>query len=103
MRILPLVVLLLGLLGCARTPPAAPAKVYPMRGVVVRLDATAQVATIRHEKIDGWMEPMTMDFPVPSKEEFAKLKEGQSVRGEVRVQGLDFQLTSVAEDRGDSR
>jgi Cu/Ag efflux protein CusF len=42
----------------------APVRKYPLRGHVIRLDIHRQIATVKHEKIEGWMEAMTMDFPV---------------------------------------
>jgi len=50
--------------GCDRTshPSAAMAKRYQLYGQVVRLDPEAQTAVIKHHKIEGWMEAMTMEF-----------------------------------------
>lgn len=86
--------------GCTQTPRQEakndkPVKQYVLHGEVVSLDGATQVATIKHEKIGDWMEGMTMGFPVKSKEEFEKLKPGQTVEAEVNVQGDDFWLGRV--------
>lgn len=53
------------------------------------------VAVIQHEAIEGWMEAMTMEFPVRDKSEFAKLAEGRRIKAIVEVQDLDYWLTSI--------
>ena len=70
-------------------------KTYQLRGVVQRLKPDNRVAVIKHEKIGDWMEAMTMEFPVPSPEEFAKLKEGSSIRATVNVNDLYYWLTAI--------
>ena len=50
-----------------------PKQRYALRGKVLRLRPEARVASIDHEKIEGWMEAMTMEFPVPKEEDFTKL------------------------------
>ena len=75
--------------------PEAPIKRYPLRGEVKRLEPERMVAVIRHEAIEGWMEAMTMEFPVRDKAEFAKLREGEHIRATVEVQELDYWLTAI--------
>ncbi len=72
-------------------------KKYDLEGVVVRVDAKAQTATIRHHAIEGWMEAMTMEFPVPNKEEFQHLSRsrGQNIRAKVYVRDLDYHIGDV--------
>ena len=88
------------LAGCtAKKEPAfdygKPEKRYPMRGEVLRLKPAMRVAVVKHEKIEGWMEAMTMDFPVPSAEEFAKLKEGMTITATVETNDLHYWLTGI--------
>ncbi len=40
------------------------AKRYPFRGEILTVDKAAKKASIKHDKIDGYMEPMTMDFEI---------------------------------------
>ncbi|MBS1833607.1 MAG: copper-binding protein [Acidobacteria bacterium] len=94
-----LIVTLAALLAgaCVKSPPAAAThknvQRYDLKGVVVRLRAEDKVAVIKHERIQDaagkvWMEPMTMDFPVPNAAEFQRLKPGQTVEGRLN-QDLD--------------
>ena len=70
-------------------------KKYQLHGVVVRLDQQEHTATIKHEEIKGWMEAMTMEFPVPSKEEFGRLSRGQTIRATVFVRDLDYHIGDI--------
>lgn len=72
-----------------------PKQRYQLRGKVLRLRPEARIASIDHEKIDGWMEAMTMEFPVPREEDFAKLKEGAVIRATVNVNDLNYWLTDI--------
>jgi Cu/Ag efflux protein CusF len=85
----------LGLAACSKQKPAAPVKRYKMTGEVKRLEPERQIAVVQHDEIEGWMEPMTMEFPVKSKTEFAKLAEGKRIRAVVEVQDLDYWLTEI--------
>lgn len=69
-----------------------------MQGEVVGMDAKSQTATVKHGKIDGWMEAMTMEYPVKNKQEFAKLKVGEKIQAKVLVQGMDYWIDSASED-----
>ena len=66
-----------------------------MRGQVRRLDPNGMIAVIKHEQIEGWMEPMTMEFPIRDKAEFAKLAVGQTITATVLVQDLDYWLVDI--------
>jgi Cu/Ag efflux protein CusF len=68
---------------------------YPMRGKVVLLNPAERTAKVAHERIEGWMEAMTMDFPVPDEREFAKLKPGATFRATVLTNDLFFWLTEI--------
>ncbi len=72
-----------------------PKKQYAMRGEVLRLRAGNRIAVVKHEKIEGWMEAMTMDFPVPDAAEYDKLREGQRIRATVQVNDLHYWMTNI--------
>lgn len=68
---------------------------YSMRGEVLRLRPANRIAVIKHEKIDGWMDAMTMDFPVPDAQQFALLKDRMKIRATVLVNDSYFWLTDI--------
>ena len=84
------------LTGCSRNAaPKEPAKEYIMRGEVKALDPTALLATVAHEKIDGWMEAMTMQYPIKDQNEFAKLKVGERIEAKIMVSDLEYWIAEV--------
>jgi Cu/Ag efflux protein CusF len=90
--------------GCNRAPSALkesnePVKQYALRGSVLRLDADGHIATIKNEKIEGWMEPMAMDFPVKDQADFDKLHAGDTIRATVFVQGLQYWVGNVQPEK----
>jgi Cu/Ag efflux protein CusF len=100
-------ILLLAILpfsACTRTPDSRetsqresqePLKQYHMRGVVLLLEPEGHIAKIKNEKIEGWMESMTMDFPVKDPAEFSKLHAGDTIQATVFVQGLEYWVGDV--------
>jgi Cu/Ag efflux protein CusF len=85
------------LLGCSQKPAPQPPVEYQMRGEVVKVDPSAQLATIKGEEIQGWMPAMTMEYPIKDKQEFQKLRAGEQIQAKVLVQGADYWLASVSE------
>jgi Cu/Ag efflux protein CusF len=74
---------------------------YKFRGEVVRLDPAAKVAAIRNEKIEGWMEPMTMDYPMENPDEYKSLQPGDRIEAVVNVTSDRYWLTGVHKRQGD--
>ena len=93
--------LLLLLAGCPNPAPqtngpkAAATKTYSVRGYVVRLDPTNHTAVLKHEKIEGWMEAMTMEFPVKDPAEFAKLAIGDHIECSLSVSDAEYFLIGI--------
>jgi protein SCO1/2 len=85
------------LIGCSQKPAPKPPVEYQMRGEVIRVDTSAQLATIKGEEIQGWMPAMTMEYPIKDKQEFQKLRAGEQIQAKVLVQGTDYWLTNVSE------
>jgi Cu/Ag efflux protein CusF len=88
------------LAACTQTPreqanSTQPIKTYQVTGEILAMDAPTQVVTIKHEEIKGWMDAMTMGFPIKEKAEFEKLKPGLKITADVNVQGDDFWLTKI--------
>jgi len=97
-----LLALALLLTACTQTPrqeaqSKEPLQTYQLTGEIVSMDAETQVITIKHEEIKGWMDAMTMPFPIKEKAEFEKLKPGAKITADVNVQGNDFWLTNVVQ------
>lgn len=95
-----LLALVLLLSACSQTPrqeaqSRLPLKTYQLTGDILSMDVATQVITIKHQQITGWMEAMTMGFPIKEKAEFEKLKPGQKISADVNVQGDDFWLTKI--------
>src|SRR4051812_19423193 len=89
-----LLVLSLLTLSCSKkTETGEPEKHYKMTGVVLGLDPKLQTANIKHGPISGWMEEMTMDYPIRSKTEFSKMQVGDHITATVNVRGTDYDLT----------
>src|SRR5260370_18069175 len=62
---LPAVLLICASCGRQEKPsPAAPARRYALKGVIEAVDATRPSVTVVHERVPGFMDAMTMAFPV---------------------------------------
>lgn len=64
---------------------AAEAKRYPLKGKVVSVDKAKKKAKIEHEEIPGFMEAMTMDFPIHEDWVWENLAPGAQVYAELVV------------------
>ena len=77
---------LLGLTACSRKPEASgPERHYQLSGRIVALDAGHQTATIDAAAVPNFMEAMTMEYPIQSKTDFAKLHVGDKIRATLHV------------------
>ena len=92
------IVVLFLLASCQRNPPPQPIKEYQMNGEVVSLDSAGSTVTVKHGKIDGWMEAMTMEYPVKDQRAFAGLRVGEKIQAKIAVQGMNYWIESVSED-----
>ena len=71
--------------GVATDQPTATAKRYQLRGKVIAVDKTAKKATIDHEAVEGYMNAMTMDFPIHADWVWNDLLPGSEIRAELVV------------------
>jgi Cu/Ag efflux protein CusF len=85
--------LLLALVACGSD--TKPARRLPMQGTVKALDATSKTATIDAGKIEGWMEAMTMEYPVKPDAEFQKLHVGDKIEATVVVEDVKYYVTDI--------
>jgi Cu/Ag efflux protein CusF len=91
----PVIVALLAL-GCSK---AEKPRQYTLRGYVVRLDQDTNLASIHNEKIEGWMDAMTMQYPVEDRKEYLALRKGEMITATVNVSSEGFWLTNVKEQK----
>jgi protein SCO1/2 len=70
-------------------------KTYQLTGTVVSTAGKDRLVKVQHETIEGWMEAMTMEFPVRDDSEFARLAPGQRIRATVNVQDIDYWLSAI--------
>jgi protein SCO1/2 len=60
-------------------------KRYPLKGKVVSVDRASKKAKIEHEKIPGFMDAMTMDFPIHEDWVWRELAPGAEVHADLVV------------------
>jgi Cu/Ag efflux protein CusF len=93
-RIFYLSIVLLGLTGCHAGESKV--KLYSIRGVIVKVDPAGKSAGIDAEKIDGWMEAMTMDYPVHDAKLLDGLKAGDHITATAHVpEDLNYWIDNI--------
>ena len=75
---------------------SAETKRYPLKGKVVAVDKSKKKATIRHEEIPGYMDAMTMDFPIREDWVWEDLNAGADVFAELVVDADGYWLEKIA-------
>ena len=80
------------LAGCAKQ---APEKRYTLTGDVLGVDPKTGMATIKGDKIEGWMEAMTMEYPVKETAELAKLSAGDRITATVFVGEASYHIGEI--------
>ena len=68
-------------------------KSFVFHGVVESVDAKAGRVTVANEKIEGWMEAMTMAYSVDKPEDLQKVKAGDKI--EATVYEDDYKLYQI--------
>ena len=71
----------------------AKAKSYTFHGKVTGV--TEKGLTVNGEKVEGWMDAMTMEYPVRPDSELAKLHTGDHIEATVVVSGGLYYVTDV--------
>ena len=95
----------LALSGCGRPPAAvdsatpsaavANARFFEVKGVVVDLETDGRTVKIKHERIPGYMDAMTMPFEVRDTNELAGLAAGDSVSFRLTVTDTDGWIDQI--------
>ena len=88
--------------GCkpkpVETPPGTPvtaAKIYDARGIVQQITADGRKATIKHEKIPGYMAAMTMDFSIRNTNELVGIAPNDEITFKLAVTETDDWIEGV--------
>ena len=74
---------------------SADAKRYPLKGTVVSVDKANKKAEIKHEEIPGYMEAMTMNFPIRADWVWEDLTPGAEIRAELVVDNNGYWLENI--------
>lgn len=97
-----LLLLAIFVLACSEEPSwkAKPAsepgeRVYPITGVINNRDAVDNIVNVKHEKIEGFMEAMTMDYSVRGADVKSLPPDGARFVAKVHVTGTGYWLTDV--------
>lgn len=85
--------------ACHRTKaPAANAKRYPFTGRIVSVDAKSESATVDGDLIQGFMEPMVMNYKFKPASMLKQVTPGDSISAEVVVVEPDSNSRAVEPD-----
>ena len=77
------------------TNAPASTKRYALKGQVVSVDKQAGAANIDNEPIAGFMDAMTMSYPIKPVTAIEQLQPGDSITADVVVQGEKYWLENV--------
>ena len=69
--------------GCSHEPPA---KTYKIHGKVISIDKLGHQLIIDHDAIPGFMDAMTMPYPVKDNSMLDQVSTGDEIEADLRVQ-----------------
>ena len=98
-RFLSILLLAFALCACKKPVSKAPIERFQLDGEIVALDPQGHTAKIKHQDIKGWMEAMTMDYPVKDANEFATLHVGDHITATVFAQDLNYWVGEIHQVR----
>ncbi len=78
----------------AQTPPKKKAHLF--RGKVEQVNLSTKSVTVNHEKVEGWMDAMTMAYAVDKESILKELKPGDQIKATVYED--DFTLYEIQKD-----
>lgn len=85
--------------ACQTVEPAkiasADAKRFPLKGKIVSVDRAKKQATIDHEEIPGYMEAMTMRFPIREDYILETMSKDAEIRAELVVDKGEYWLENI--------
>jgi protein SCO1/2 len=74
---------------------SADAKRYELRGRIVAVDKAKKKATVAHENVEGFMDAMTMDFPIKDDWVWDDLSKDADIRAELVVDKDGYWLEKI--------
>lgn len=74
---------------------SAEAKRYPFKGKIIEVDKSKKTAKISHDEIPGFMNAMTMDFPIRADWVWDDLTKDAEIRAELVVDKDGFWLENI--------
>jgi protein SCO1/2 len=92
---------LLVVAGCSsKRPEFVVAHRYALTGTVISLNAKIQTASIAAAAVPGFMEAMTMEYPIKSKSEFDALRVGEKIKATLNVSASqdEYNLTEIHDE-----
>jgi Cu/Ag efflux protein CusF len=83
-------------LGGEGSVAASGPKRYELKGVVMSVDRSNQSATIKHEKVDDYMPPMTMSYKIKDDKAIGEMRAGDGISATlVVIDGREMWLENV--------
>jgi Cu/Ag efflux protein CusF len=90
-----ILLLALALCACKDKHAVTPIERYQLDGVIVSVNPQANIVKIDGKAIEGWMEAMTMEYPVKDKTELDSLHAGDHITATVYVQGVNYSIGEI--------
>jgi protein SCO1/2 len=78
--------------GCSHEPPA---KIYKLHGKVISIDKLGRQLIIDHDAIPGFMDAMTMPYPVKDEAMLGQVTAGDEIEANLRVQEDRAQIVTL--------
>ena len=72
-----------------------PVKRYPLTGTVVSIDKQSQSVVVNGNEVPGFMPAMAMPYKVKNAGDLDRLAPGDSITGDIVMQGTDYWLENV--------
>ena len=71
-------------------------KSHPFRGKIEQVNASTKSLTVAHDKVEGWMDAMTMTYAVDKESVLKDLKPGDQIKA--TVYDDDFTLYEIQKE-----
>jgi Copper binding periplasmic protein CusF len=81
--------------GEPKSTASNPPKLYTLHGTVLSLNPKDHTATIQGDAIPGWMDAMTMDYPVKKTQDWLALRPKEIITATVEVRDMGYAIRDV--------